>query len=81
MVQLMESVVGRSYQIDNMVVVVKADDPAEDLQDLANYRFGTQDSADIDNTDKMVEDIESNLGRDIKIADIWQYTGRGRSFT
>lgn len=66
-VQLMESVVGRSYQIDNMVVVVKADDPAEDLQDLANYRFGTQDSADTDNTDKMVEDIESNLGRDIKI--------------
>lgn len=66
-VQLMESVVGRSYQIDNMVVVVKADDPAEDIQDLANYRFGTQDSADTDNTDKMVEDIESNLGREIKI--------------
>lgn len=66
-VQLMESVVGRSYQIDNMVVVVKADDPAEDLQDLVNYRFGIQNSADTDNTDKMVEDIESNLGREIKV--------------
>ena len=53
--QLMDSVGGAALKIDNMVVVVKADDPAETIQDAANYNFGVQYALDQANTKRMVE--------------------------
>ena len=50
-----------------MVVVVKAEDKAEQLQDIANYRVGIQTGSDTENTEKMIQDIETNLGRTVKI--------------
>lgn len=66
-VELMERVSSLDYRTDNMVAVVKADDPAEELQDIANYRFGIQSGSDTENTEKMISDIEENLGREIKV--------------
>ena len=39
---LMDDIGGARYKIDNMVVVVRAEDPAETLQDAAGYTFGLQ---------------------------------------
>lgn len=66
-VQLMDEISSLDYRTDNMVVAVKADDAAEDLRDMENYRFGIQNGADLDNTEKMLEDIEKNLNREIKV--------------
>ena len=40
----MGEVGGATYKTDNMVVVVKKEDPAESLMDARNYRFGYQTS-------------------------------------
>lgn len=66
-VQLMDEISSLDYRTDNMVVAVKADDAAESLRDMENYRFGIQNGADLDNTEKMLEDIEKNLNREIKV--------------
>ena len=66
-VQLMDQISDLDYQTDNMVAVVRADDPAKELSDIANYRFGIQNGSDTENTEKMIADIEEKLGRDIKV--------------
>ena len=66
-VRFMDRIAGIDYQTYDMVVVVKAEDKAEQLQDIANYRFGIQTGSDTENTEKMIQDIETNLGRTVKI--------------
>ena len=45
-VRFMDRIAGIDYQTYDMVVVVKAEDKAEQLQDIANYRFGIQTGSD-----------------------------------
>lgn len=59
--ELMNNVGGAALKIDNMIVVVKADDPAETIQDAANYSFGVQYAVDAGNTKRMVEEIGTIL--------------------
>ena len=63
----MEEVGGATYKTDNMIVVVKADDPAESILDAANYRFGCQTSVDQENNARMLEDVEKVAGRELKL--------------
>lgn len=63
----MGEVGGATYKTDNMVVVVKADDSAETLQDAANYRFGYQTGTDQKNNDLMLEDMKNTAGRELKL--------------
>ncbi len=65
--QLMKDVGGATYKTDNMVVVVKKDDSAENLLAAKNYRFGVQTAVDQENNDKMVEDVQKVIGRDMKL--------------
>ena len=66
---LMDDIGGASYKIDNMVVVVRAEDPAETLQDAAGYTFGLQYVIDQGNTKRMVESVEDELGTQIMTAE------------
>lgn len=63
--ELMDKVGGASYKIDNMVVVVKKDDPAETLADVVDYSFGVQTTQDQVNTQLMLKDIEALFERSI----------------
>lgn len=67
--QLLKDVGGATYKTDNMIVVVKKDDPAENLLDAQDYRFGFQTAADQDNNEKMKEDIQSAVGRELKVVE------------
>ena len=67
--QMMSDVGGATYKTDNMVVVVRADDPARSLTDAADYKFGIQTSQDQENTQKMLADIEETLGSQISPAE------------
>ena len=65
--KLMADVGGATYKTDNMVVVVKKDDMANSLMDASMYRFGTQTAVDQENTQIMVDNINTSLGREVKI--------------
>lgn len=65
----MEKVGGSTYKTDNMVVVVKKDDPAENILDAKNYRFGSQTTVDQKNNELMLEDVQTIVGRDIKLVE------------
>ena len=63
---VLKKIGGATYKTDNMVVVVKKDDKAENIEDAQNYRFGYQTVVDQDNTEKMVKDVTNVIGRDLK---------------
>lgn len=66
---LLDKVGGAAYKIDNMVAVVKTDDPAQTIQDAADYNFGVHNVEDNGNTEKMIKDIESVTGQTINAAE------------
>lgn len=66
---VLKNVGGATYKTDNMIVVVRKDNPAEKLEDAKNYRFGIQTSMDQNNNALMVEDIEAKVGREIKLVE------------
>ena len=65
--KLMADVGGASYKTDNMIVVVKKDNPASKLMDASMYRFGTQTAVDQENTQTMLDNINKALGREVKV--------------
>lgn len=67
--QLLEDVGGATYKTDNMIVVVKKDDLAQNLLDTGNYRFGVQTAVDQENTQLMREDVESAVGRELLVVE------------
>lgn len=61
--QMLGDVGGATYKTDNMIVVVRADDDAENILEAKNYKYAVQTSLDQENNQKMLEDIESVLGQ------------------
>lgn len=66
---MMKEVGGASYKRDNMIVVVKKDDGAESIIDAQDYRFGMQTSLDQENNALMLKDIETTVGKAIKVVE------------
>lgn len=62
----MEKVTGGNKKIDEMVVAVLADDPAENLADVADYTFGVQYEVRGEDVEKTVAHINEKNGKDIK---------------
>ena len=60
------SITGSSVKVDNIVIAVLKDDPAQTLEDAADYTFGVQSTLDRDNVDKTISEINDNLGVEIK---------------
>ena len=56
---------GVSTQISNIHVYVLVEDPAQELKDVADYRFGILSNLDRENTDKVIENINKELKREI----------------
>lgn len=66
---MLANVGGATYKIDNMLVVVRIDDPAESLMDAKDYVFGRQTYADQENTEKMLSEIRSRVGQEISLVE------------
>lgn len=58
---------GATYKIDNMLVVVRADDPAENITDAKDYLFGRQTTVDQENIEKTLNEIQNKVGQEISI--------------
>ncbi len=63
----MSEITGSEYKLDNMVVAVMADDPAEKLADAKDYTFGIQLKMKGDQVQKTVDAINKELGCEVKV--------------
>lgn len=61
--KMLDQVGGAKYKTDNMIVVVRSDDAAENILDIKNYTFGMQTALDQENNQKMLEDVERVIGQ------------------
>lgn len=59
------NITGSTIKIDNIVIAVMKDDPAQSLADAADYTFGIENSMERDKIDKTIAKINKNLGKDI----------------
>ena len=61
---------GKALKTDNMVVVVRADDPAKDLSDARDYKYSVHRSSnDTGGSNAMVTDIEEALSSKINVVE------------
>lgn len=67
--RVLKDVGGATYKTDNMIVVVKKDDPADSIEAAKDYRFGYQTAADSDNNTLMIQDIEAKVGRELMLVE------------
>lgn len=63
---MISRITGGNYKVDKMIVAVRADDPAETLEDAADYTFGVQFSKGSDNMQDAVSDIQKQIGSEIQ---------------
>lgn len=55
------------YTVDNIVVLVLKDDPAQSLQDAAGYTFGIQKSFNSEKIDKAVKSFGDEAGQQLNV--------------
>ncbi len=58
---------GSNVKVDNMIIAVMKDDPAQSLADAVDYTFGIQTVLDAENTEKTLAQIEENIGQEVNI--------------
>lgn len=56
---------GAEYKTDNMIVVVRKDDPAENILDAEDYIFATQTASDNENNTKMLKKLQTVIGKEV----------------
>ena len=57
----------KALKTDNMIVVVRADDPAQTLQDAKDYKYAVHTSQSMGGSNAMITDIEEALSSKIKV--------------
>ena len=63
----------KTYQIDKIIIAVMADDPAESIEDMADYRFGIMEGLDRTKVDQAIGEINRSLGSEIDTAEYTSY--------
>ena len=58
-----------NYKVDQIVIAVLKDDPAEELEDTLIYNFGIQKTLDRENTDTTISNIEEQGGTTLNVTE------------
>ena len=58
-----------NYTVDQIVIAVLKDDPAEELEDTLIYNFGIQKTLDRENTDTTISNIEEQSGTTLNVTE------------
>ena len=58
-----------NYKVDQIVIAVLKDDPAEELEDTLIYNFGIQKTLDRENTDTTISNIEEQSGTTLNVTE------------
>lgn len=64
---LLIDISSKNTKIDDVSIIVLKEDPAQSINDTADYLFGIQEVLDRENTDKTIEKINGDLGIEMKI--------------
>lgn len=64
----------KTYQTDKIVIAVRADDPAQSIEDAADYEFGIMSALDRTKVDLAVTQINSSLKSEINITEFDTYS-------
>ena len=62
-----DSIDSDGLKMDNMVIAVRKNDSAENIQDAINYKFAIQTSMDKENTKNMVANVEEILDKKLDV--------------
>lgn len=62
-------ITGGNTRVDKMAVAVQAADPAETIEDAADYNFGVQFAQGGENIQTVVTDLQEELGTEIKVTE------------
>lgn len=57
-------------KLDHMIVVVREDDPAMELEDAKDYSFGVQYALQGDHVTEAITDVEAVLGKSIQLTEL-----------
>ena len=74
-VSTIQNVGGVTHEVSNYHVYVLEDDPAEKIEDAADYTFGILETQDRENVGQIIEDIEEELGTTIHVEEYPGVTG------
>lgn len=69
-----DKISGVQTKIDNICIYVAEDDPAQNLMDTKDYVFGILDELDRENTDKVIDSIDDEVGQEIKTTEYLDVT-------
>ena len=65
-VTALQDITSHTYNTSHVVVYVREDDPAQALDEIAGYTFGTMEGVSVEETARAVADLESQLGASIQ---------------
>ena len=66
---MLSQITNVAYSVDNMIVVVLNDNPAQSLQDAADYTFGIQTGFEKDKVEHAVDEVNQALNKTITTQD------------
>ena len=66
---MLNKITSVNTEINNVNVYVRADDPADSIEDAASYEFGILESLDREHTDSTIDKINKKIGSDISTKD------------
>jgi len=64
---MLSAITNVSYTVDNMVVVVLKDNPAQSLQEAADYTFGIVNGNEKDKVDHTLEEVNKAAGKTVAV--------------
>lgn len=68
-VDTLDNITAIDVEIAEVGIYVRQDDPAADIYDMKDYRFGIMQTLDRENTDKTVAEVEDKLGSALNITE------------
>lgn len=66
---MLSMITGGNVRVDKMAVAVRADDPAETIEDAMDYNFGVQFQQGGDNIQTAVTNLQKELGTDLEVTE------------
>ena len=66
---MLSMITGGNVRVDKMAVAVRADDPAETIEDAMDYNFGVQFQQGGDNIQTAVTNLQEELGTELQVTE------------
>ena len=76
---MLSMITGGNIRVDKMAVAVRADDPAETIEDAMDYNFGVQFQQGGDNIQTAVTNLQEELGTQLQVTECSSVQGQAQA--